>query len=225
MALSITGDNPWPFDRRAAIFDFDGTVADSLDVWRRVDDLFFEKRGLAYGPDYAEKLSVLGFEEGARYTIEAYGLNDTVQGICDEWNAMGRELYRTEVELRPGAEEYVRMLHEQGIAVGLATTNAPEVLAAMEGRVPLDELFPVQVYGCEVERGTKDHPDIFLECCRKLAVSPQDCVLFEDLPAAILTGKKLGMKTVGVLTNKPMQNVKLLTKAADYLITDWTGIL
>ena len=62
---------PSSFAFRAAIFDFDGTLADSCDVWAQVDRDFFAARGLAYSPEYAETLALLGFEEGARYTVEA----------------------------------------------------------------------------------------------------------------------------------------------------------
>ena len=55
-------DDLWPFSFGGAIFDFDGTLAESLDVWRRVDDLFFARRGMTYNADYAQRLSLLGFD-------------------------------------------------------------------------------------------------------------------------------------------------------------------
>lgn len=210
---------------KAAIFDFDGTVADSLGVWRRVDEIFFAKRGLTYASDYAEKLSILGFEDGARYTIDTYGLTDTVQQICDEWNSLGRELYRTDVVLRPGAENYIRLLLRAGVRIGLATTNAPEVLEAMEHRVPLGDLFETRVHGCDVPHHSKDHPDLFLTCARKLGVEPEDCVVFEDLLTAIETAKGVGMATVAVLTGAPTQNEDSMRAAADFTLSDWSAFV
>lgn len=213
--------DPAAFVFKAAIFDFDGTVADSLDVWKRVDELFFAKRGLTYAADYAEKLSILGFEDGARYTIDAYGLSETVEQVCDEWNELGRELYRTEVELRSGSRAYIEALRDSGVLVALATTNAPQVINALKGRYDIDELFPVRVHGCEVEHHTKDHPDIYLEAARRLGVAPEDCVVFEDVPAAILCAKRIGMTTVGVMTSARHQNQRLVRQAADYVIDGW----
>ena len=154
----------------AVILDFDGTLAESSGIWKEVDRIFFERRGLEFGPEYAERLSVLGFEDGARYTIEEYGLTDTVEQICDEWNELGRELYRGRVELRPGVATYLRGLRAAGIPYALATTNAPEVVLALEPRLPIRELFPVRVHGCEVERHTKEDPDIYLEAARRLGM-------------------------------------------------------
>lgn len=154
----------------AVILDFDGTLAESSGVWKEVDRIFFERRDLTFGPDYAERLSVLGFEDGARYTIEAYGLPDTVEQICAEWNELGRELYRDRVTLRPGVKAYLRALRGEGVPYALATTNAPEVVRALEPRLPISELFPVRVHGREVTHHTKDDPDIYLEAARRLGI-------------------------------------------------------
>jgi len=211
----------WPFNATAAIFDFDGTIADSLDVWKRVDDIFFERRGIAYKQNYAETLSVLGFEEGAQYTIKTYGLNETVDEICAEWNELGRTLYKTEVELRPYALEYIKAIKQKGAAVGLATTNRPYVLEAVKPRIDLDRLFEARVYGCEVSRPTKQDPDIYLECAQRLNRAPQNCVVFEDIATGLRSAKKAGMTTVGVLTDPRHQNAQTLFEAADYVIESW----
>ena len=220
-AITSATDPLWPFGFKAAVFDFDGTVADSHHVWRRVDDIFFGRRGLVYSEKFAETLSILGFEEGARYTIDEYGLSDSVEDVCREWNELGRELYKTEVSLRPGAREYVEALHRLAIPVGLATTNAPEVVDAMEARLPLGSLFPVRTYECELPGKTKEHPDIYLECARRLGAEPRDCVVFEDLAMGIRSAKEAGMTAVGVLTGLPQQNVEAIMRTADYVIRDW----
>ena len=209
---------------RAAIFDFDGTLAESGGVWRRVDEIFFERRGLAFADDFASKLSVLGFEDGARYAIEAYRLPDTVQEICDEWNRLGSKLYETEVCLRPGAEAYIRALRAAGVPVALATTNDPAVLAAMEPRVPISELLPVRVHGCQVEHHTKNHPDIYLEAARRLGVEPGECLVFEDILPAVLTAKAAGMRVVGVRTGSSRQKWEEIRAAADLTIDSWEAL-
>lgn len=209
---------------RAAIFDFDGTLAESGDVWHEVDVIFFERRGIAFDDDFADKLSVLGFEEGARYAIGAYDLPDTVEEICDEWNRLGRKLYERRVCLRPGAEAYIRALRAAGVPVALATTNDPDVIAAMEPRVPVSELLPVRVHGRDVEHHTKNHPDIYLEAARRLGVEPSECLVFEDILPAVLTAKRAGMRAVGVRTSSPHQQWELIRHAADLVIDGWEGL-
>lgn len=216
---------PEYFGFDAALFDFDGTVADSLGVWRRVDKLFLEERGLPYMPEHAETLSKLGFEAGARFVKDIYGLSDTVEDICTEWNRLGRTLYRTDVELYPEAVTYIERLHAAGVHVGLATTNAPEVVNALQERYPLDRLFPLRIHGCEVAHPTKDHPDIYAACARRLNVAPNRCVLFEDLSIGLACAKQLGMTCVGVENKSPQQDLVALRAASDYIVSDWSELL
>ena len=217
-------DDLWPFSFGGAIFDFDGTLAESLEVCPRVDDLFSARLGMTYNADYAQRLSLLGFEDGARYTIDAYGLDETVEDSCREWNALGRQLYETEVVLREHAQAYLEALASAGVPVAMATTNDASVVGAMEPRVPVSRLLPVRVYGAEVAHKTKEHPDIYLEAARRMGVDPGDCVVFEDLPAGLICARHVGMHTVGGLTGAPDQNVELLTKAAELVIPDWVGL-
>ena len=123
--------NLWPPSFGAAIFDFDGTLAATSALWRRVDEIFFATRGLEFDESASSILATLGFAEGARWCVETYRLRDEVSDIVDEWNRLGAALYETSVELRPGAEAYLRALRGAGVPLALATTNDPHVLGAM----------------------------------------------------------------------------------------------
>ena len=212
----------WPLAARAAIFDFDGTLANTAQLWRQVDMAFLSKRGLPYTADYPERLAALGFAEGARYTIELYKLNETVEQICDEWNRLGMELYRETVVLRPGAQRYINALRDASVPCALATTNDREVLGSMRN-VRIEELFDVRVHGAEVGRG-KDHPDIYLEAARRLGVDPTDCLVFEDIVPALSSAKRAGMIACGVRANDSMQPIETAQSVADIWLDDWTDI-
>ena len=216
---------PPSFAFDAAIFDFDGTLADSCRVWREVDRDFFEARGLTHTPEYGEKLAVLGFEDGARFAIETYGLADTVQEVCDEWNALGRARYAHDVQMFPHALDYVRALKDASIPCAIATTNDPQVIAAMEPHVPLGGLFDARVHGCEVPHHTKEHPDIFLEAAARLGVDPARCVVFEDHLAAIRTAQGVGMACAGHVNGLADQPVDEIAAQAGVLIGDWVQLL
>lgn len=211
--------HPW-FD--AAIFDFDGTMADTAGIWRQVDLAFLERRGLPYTPDYPQRLSTLGFVDGARYTIELYGLDETVGEICAEWMRESAELYRTTVRLRPGVEAYVRSLGTRGIRCALATTNDASVLRGMR-HVDVDGLFDACVFGAEVGRG-KDHPDIYLEAARRLGTPASSCLVFEDNLDAVRSASRAGMHTCAVRAEDPTQPVEELRQTADLWLDDWRDI-
>lgn len=212
----------WPPCFEAAIFDFDGTLADTASVWHEVDRTFLGARGLPYDDEYPRMLSVLGFEGGARYTIKRFGLKERPEDICDEWNRMGRALYRTRVRLRPGAERYIRALRGRGVPCALATTNDRDVLDSMQ-HVNVDALFDARVHGRDVAH-PKDHPDIYLEAARQLGVRPESCIVFEDIVPGLLSARRAGMLACGVISHDPVQQVAEIRRAADMVLADWEDI-
>lgn len=224
MRQTHSADPLWPPSFSAAIFDFDDTLALTHDLWKQVDIAFLRSRGISYTPDVGRTLTMLGFAGGARWCIERYGLKDTVDEICDEWNSMGRALYATQVHLRPGAREYLAALRSAGVPLALATTNDPDVLAAMRGNVDVYALFDSVVCAKEVGCG-KDHPDIYLEAARRISANPEDCMVFEDLLQGICSAKRAGMRTCAVLSNNPLQNEREVVAAADCSIASWRDAL
>ena len=213
----------WPPSFSAAIFDFDGTLAETWPLWRRVDEIFFSTRGLPFDEDASVTLATLGFAAGAQWCVERYRLRDEVADIVDEWNRLGAALYENEVRLRPGAEAYVRALRSRGVRVGLATTNDPHVLGAMS-HVDVSGLFDEVVCGREVARG-KDHPDIYLEAARRMGADPADCVVFEDILPGTLSAARAGMATVAVASSDPRQPATELRRTANLWIDGWEGLL
>lgn len=212
----------WPPSMPAAIFDFDGTLAETWQLWQRVDEIFFSSRGLPFDADAAQTLATLGFAAGAAWCVERYRLRDEVQDIVDEWNRLGSALYRERVRLRPGAERYLRALRGAGVRLALATTNDPHVLGAMR-HVDVAALFDEVVCGREVARG-KNHPDIYLEAARRLGAGPEECVVFEDILPGTLSAARAGMATVAVRSTDPRQPGVALRRAADLWIDGWEGL-
>ena len=213
----------WPPSFGAAIFDFDGTLAETWHLWRRVDEIFFATRGLEFDESASTILATLGFAEGARWCVETYRLRDEVQDIVDEWNRLGAALYETSVELRPGAEDYLRALRDRGVRLALATTNNPQVLRAMQ-HVDVYGLFDEVVCGVDVARG-KDHPDIYLEAARRVGAAPAGCVVFEDILPGVLSASRAGMTTVAVRCDDPRQPARELRREADLWIEGWEHVL
>lgn len=212
-----------PFEYKAAIFDFDGTLALSGDVWNQVDHVFLARRGLPWSADLGPELSSRGFIDGAAWVIARYGLDETPEGVCREWDELARELYARTVRLRPGAEAYVRELRRQGFPVALATSNGPELLGALEPSFVADELFDAVVYGREVERN-KNYPDIYLEAARRLGIEPWGCVVFEDIAAGLASAQRAGMCACAVRTGDATQPLAELIEAADLYLEDWRAI-
>lgn len=170
-----------------------------------------------------QTLATLGFTGGAHWVRERYGVRDSVEDICDEWNRLGAALYAAEAVLRPGAEDYLRRLRSAGMRIALATTNDPAVLASMEPRVRVQELFDAVVCGKEVGV-PKDKPDIYLEAARRIGAEPGRTMVFEDILAGTRSAKSAGFSVCAVACTDPLQPRAKLRREADLWLDDWRDI-
>ena len=91
---------------KAVIFDMDGTLIDSMQLWRNVDKDFLHSRGLKVPPDlFAELPQGNSFIQTAQYFKDRFGLPDSPESIMQEWTKMVSKHYETDIELKPGAIE------------------------------------------------------------------------------------------------------------------------
>ena len=179
---------------KAAIFDLDGTLLDSMGVWNQVDVDFLTKRGFDVPEDYLTTIAAMQFRQIAEYTIARFGLDDTPEQLMDEWNEMALVAYCTTVEAKPGALEYLRSLRAAGVGLAVATSLPPMLREPALEHAGMLDLFDVTVSVDDVGDVGKDRPDVYLLAARKLGVRPQDCTVFEDLLVGMRSAKSVGMK-------------------------------
>ena len=219
---TVSDTTLWPPAFDGAIFDFDGTIAETAYIWEHVDRAFLGARGIPYSEEYARALAVLGFDRGARYTIERYNLRETEADIVDEWKRLSWAFYRSEVTLKPGARSYILSLKRRGVRCALATSNEPELVRSMQ-HVDAAQLFDTCVYGCEVGV-PKDQPDIYLEAARRLETEPARCIVFEDIAPGLRAARGAGFLTCALRSDDPSQLLDDVRDAAELYLADWTDL-
>ena len=106
---------------KGAVFDLDGTLLDSMEVWKNIDIEFLSKRGLEVPKGYSDEILAMSFRETAEYTIARFGLQEQPDDVMHEWNQMAIEAYGHHVQLKPGAKEYLLKLKSHGIRLGVCT--------------------------------------------------------------------------------------------------------
>ncbi|MCI6260966.1 MAG: HAD family phosphatase [Pyramidobacter sp.] len=180
-----------------ALFDLDGTLIDSADVWARIDAEFLRRRGLVVPDDYMCAVSSKKFSEAAVYTIARFGLDETAEALAAEWLEMARREYGSGVFLRPHAGEYLRWLKARGVKLGTVTGLPHSLAEAALKNNGVYALFDAFTSADETPRG-KEHPAVYLLAARRLGVTPADCAVFEDVPACLESARAAGMKVFAV---------------------------
>lgn len=209
---------------KAVIFDLDGTLVDSMGLWRDIDIAFLGERGIPYQEDLQEKIEGMSFTETAVFCKEYFGLSESVEELKAIWNEMANQKYRFEVKAKPGVMEFLDLLREKGIKMGIATSNSSELIQAVNAAHHFDEYMSCIVTSCSVKKG-KPAPDVYLEAAKWLHVIPKECAVFEDLPAGILAGKRAGMTVFAVEDEFSRDLREEKAGLAHYFIEDFTQLL
>jgi HAD superfamily hydrolase (TIGR01509 family) len=182
---------------KAAIFDLDGTLIDSMGIWDKIGRNFLAARGIKAPDDLSRIVKNLSFSETAGYYIRRFSLPDQSEQLIAIWNAMAYREYAGNIELKPGVREYLIKLKENNIRMGIATATGRELVEAVLRRHEIFSFFQTVVTIDDIGKG-KEYPDIFLLAAQKLNVNPRDCIVFEDCLHAINGAKRAGMKVLAV---------------------------
>jgi len=205
---------------KAFIFDLDGTLLDSMDVWHKIDIDFLLKRGISVPSDYANAISSMTFDEAAAYTIRRFELSDNIESLKQEWNDMAEYAYGHTVKLKPYAKEYLTILKDHGVKLAVATSLFSRLLELVLNNHGIYDYFDVICTTEEAGFG-KSHPAVFLMTSEKLGVLPCDCLVFEDIFVAVKSAKSIGMAVCGVYDKSSYTDWEKIKELSDYVIFDF----
>ena len=211
--------NNIPF--KAALFDLDGTLLDSMYVWHRVDELFFESIGLPFDPEYGKALAGKSYQESAEYTIQRYGLCKTCEQVIAEWTHLSREEYARHVQLKPGALNYLRMLKRAGVKLAVATALPPDLYTPVLAHHGIIDMFDALCSTNDTGGRGKAGGEVYLLAAEKIGVRPEDCAVFEDVLEGIMGAKKAGMRAFCVKDSSNAHTFKAIAALADGMIASF----
>ena len=209
--------------KEAVIFDMDGSLVDSMWVWKDIDIEYLGRFGLDIPDDLQQEIEGMSFTETARYFRDRFGLDRSVEQIRADWNEMAWDKYRSRVMLKPGAREFLDYCRAHGIKLGIATSNSREIVdMVMEARGVAD-YFSCITTACEAKKG-KPAPDVYLLTAQQLSVDPKNCLVFEDIVFGIQAGKAAGMEVCAVDDAYSAYQEAEKRSLADYYIKDFREI-
>jgi HAD superfamily hydrolase (TIGR01509 family) len=180
----------------AVVFDLDGVIVDSEQVWDEVRERYARERGGAYSERSTRDMMGMSSPEWSRYMAEVVGVPGTPEEINADIVRLMLERYGEAPPLIPGAVEAVRRIAARW-PLAIASSSNPELIEVVVHAAGLDDAFPIRVSSQAVPRG-KPAPDVYLEAARRLEVDPAACGAVEDSHNGIRAAKAAGMRVVAV---------------------------
>ncbi len=205
---------------KAVLFDLDGTLVDSMWMWKDIDVEFLNKYGMEYPEGLQESIEGMSFSETAEYFKSRFQLKQSLEHIKEEWNEMAWHRYTSQVPLKEGALELLKYLKKNNIKAGIATSNSRELVNLIVQKLEVESYFGSIRTACEVEKG-KPSPDIYLLVAEDLSVKPEECLVFEDVLPGVMAGKNAGAKVCAVYDAYSVKDTDVKKEAADYYVSSF----
>jgi HAD superfamily hydrolase (TIGR01509 family) len=181
---------------RAVVFDLDGVLLDSEQVWNEAKEQVVRERGGRWREEAPRTMMGMSSLEWSRYLHDELGVPMEPEAISDEVVGRLERIYRDRLPLVDGALEAVKRLAASA-PLGLASSSNREIIDLFLELSGLDDCFAVTVSSEEVERG-KPAPDVYLEVLRRMGADPSGSAAVEDSENGIRAAKAAGMRVVAV---------------------------
>ena len=210
-----------PFEFSTAIFDLDGTLVDTEPFYSKATQIVLEPHGKEFTKDLKRKIMGGDALTGASVIVKKFNLKMTPREFLEKRERHLRALFPNATEIK-GASEYLQQLKEIGTRIALATSSSKTLCEIKIGHRDWSNIFECKIYGDDPELlRSKPAPDIFILCAQRMAVSPENIIVFEDSKNGIQAAKGAGMKVVGI-RNEFMSEADF--EDADFLVDNYYDI-
>lgn len=204
------------------IFDFDGTLVDSMPTWSGVHVNALKSAGIPVPDDFVQTITPLGNYRASQYTI-SLGLDVSLESYLDFVSKTLYEAYTTRIELRSGVKEKLSELKKAGHSLNVLTASPHHYLDPCLRRHGIYDLFD-KVWTIEDFGYTKAQTIIYTEAAQRLGAPMEGCVFVDDNAGAVATAKTAGMYTVGIFDETSKDFAPQLKAVSDLYIEDFSQI-
>ena len=182
---------------KAAIFDLDGTLLDSMDMWQNMTSDFLINQNIAVPENLDSLINQMTYKESAELISEKFLPYMTPDEIMACWDEYVIDMYKTKVQLKPYVKEYLEHLRKKDVKMCIATLSERTNIENALKRLGVMDLFDFILTVTEVGK-SKKHPDIFIECAKRCGADETNVVVFEDSLTPIKTAKSAGFKVYAI---------------------------
>lgn len=204
---------------RSVVFDVDGVLLDSLDIWNDLGERYIRKCGYIPVENMSQIISEMSMEDSAKWMKNIYGMSQEPSVIVTELEEMLKEFYSKEVKTEPGVLELLSFLKKKKIPCIAATSGMKSLTLAGFKRTGIDRYIS-EVITEEDAGKDKHHADIFHKACSCLQTEVSETLVVEDSLYALKTAHKAGFQTVGMQEKHNEKDREEIKKTADYYCCD-----
>ena len=180
----------------AVVFDLDGVLLDTEELWDEARRRFSEERGADWPEDAQRAMMGMSSPEWSRYMHDVVGVPDSPEKVSAEVVKRLEALYREELPLVPGSLEAVERIATHW-PLGIASSSNRPLIDLFLELTGTSDLFRATVSSEEVSRG-KPAPDVYLEAARRLRVAPTSTTAIEDSENGIRSAAAAGMRVIAI---------------------------
>ena len=178
---------------KAIIFDMDGLLVDSEPLWYETELEMIESCGYTYADDVREQTIGVRVDEFARIIYQHYpDVGESPAAIINSITSRVLQMPREKIKPRPGADEIVRYVAEQGIPRAIASSSAQVIIEHFVNLMGWESLIPER-YSAEFMPQGKPAPDIYFHAAAQIGYAPENCLALEDSPAGTQSAIAAGM--------------------------------
>ena len=201
------------------VFDFDGTLVDSMPTWSGKMLRILNEAGVSYPENIIEIITPLGDLGAARYFMEHLGVKESEEALLSKMDAYALPKYRDEILAKEGVREALSELRRRGHRLFVLTASPHRMLDPCLERLGLAPLFE-GVFSCDDFATTKANPEIYDRLCERIGSRKEDLVFFDDNLGACKTAVSAGVRAVGVYDPSGEKFTEALKRlCGDYVYT------
>ncbi len=205
------------------IFDFDGTLVDSMPTFAAVMIRILDENGISYGEDIIKIITPLGYGGTAKYFIDL-GIKSTVPELTTKMNEYAREDYENTIPAKETVIETLKELKREGARLNVLTASPHLALDPCLKRLGIYDIFE-NVWSCDDFKTTKADPEIYKMAAERLGVSCSEVLFLDDNLNADKTAKAAGMKVCGVYDLSSDEYTEEIKSACDHYIYKMSELL
>ena len=203
---------------QSAIFDMDGTLLDTMHIWKDLGSTMLRRMGYEPEPDMQEKVMVMTLRESAEYCKTTYHMPETVEEIMAMTLAEVEDHYTHHAEAKAGVKKVLSLLKMEGVWMYVATNTDRHLAEAALRHAGIDQYFRGILTCSEIGAGKNDSPEIYERAMTRLRSNKKDTVIFEDAVHAIRTAKRAGFRVCGVYDPSAEADQEEIRRLSDYYI-------